>query len=87
MPDFLLFSRDGNFRIHLQKLDVALSEGILPQIKQFQRLLFSKDPELMCFNHPVFSDATDDSYFIAPLKKTGWSLIMIFITALQLLYI
>ncbi len=77
-----MFSRDGNFRVHLEKVQlylgdddnnpISISEDMLLQIKLFQSLLFSKDPQLMHFSHPVLNESsTDESYYIAPLKRNG----------------
>ncbi|XP_021960857.1 endoribonuclease dcr-1 [Folsomia candida] len=76
VPDFLLFSRDGNFRVHLEKVEIYedgiatnISGDKLENIKIFQNLLFCNDPELLHFTNLVFSDAVENPYFIAPLQR------------------
>ena len=75
----MLLSRDGNFRVHLEKVDVfynnsqcSPSDEMLQRIKVFETLLFSKDPELLNLTHPVLKESKKkDPYYIAPLEKTG----------------
>ncbi|XP_021945451.1 endoribonuclease Dicer [Folsomia candida] len=76
VPDFLLFSRDGNFRVHLRKIEIYeggiamnISGDKLEKVKIFQNLLFCDDPELLHFTNLVFSDAVENPYYIAPLQR------------------
>jgi hypothetical protein len=73
VPDFLLFSRDGNFRVHLEKvtLPYAVTENVFEKIQVFTRLIFTKDSELLKLAHPILEDFVKDNLYICPLQKIG----------------
>ena len=79
MPDFLLLSRDGNVRVHLEKIEL-LAKGsrlttwdseLICSLKEFQAALFARDPWLLNFRHLVLRECNNENYIIAPVLKQG----------------
>jgi len=75
IPEFLLLSRDGNFKVSLEEIQDAGSSGNglqlnrkeIEQLKVFQECIFG---DILKIKHKVLKKA-DTAYYIAPLRNSG----------------